>query len=68
MGAKAEIYSLLTDIVSQNKGIIMVSSDLPELIGMCDRILVMQEGRITGEVSAEEASQEKIMEYATLGR
>jgi len=68
VGAKAEIYSLLTDIVSQNKGIIMVSSDLPELIGMCDRILVMQEGRITGEVSAEEASQEKIMEYATLGR
>ncbi len=67
VGAKAEIYALLSDIVGSGKGIIMVSSELPELIGMCDRILVMHEGRMTGEVSAQEASQEIIMEYATKG-
>ncbi len=67
VGAKAEIYTLLSDIVSSGKGIIMVSSELPELIGMCDRILVMHEGKMTGEVSAQEASQEIIMEYATQG-
>jgi ABC-type sugar transport system ATPase subunit len=65
VGAKVEIYKLLSEMASKGKGIIMVSSELPELIGMCDRILVMHEGRMTGEVMAQEASQELIMEYAT---
>ncbi len=65
VGAKSEIYSLLSDLVSEGKGIVMVSSELPELLGMCDRIVVMHEGRMTGTVEAGEASQELIMEYAT---
>lgn len=66
VGAKAEIYRLLCQLAAQGKAIIMISSELPEIIGICDRILVMHDGRITGEVTREEATQEKIMEYATL--
>ena len=47
------------------KGILMISSELPELLGMCDRIYVMNEGSITGEVTKEEANQEKLMTYMT---
>lgn len=65
VGAKAEIYKLLENLVEQGKGVIMISSELPEIIGMCDRILVMHDGRITGEVSRENATQEVIMDYAT---
>jgi ABC-type sugar transport system ATPase subunit len=65
VGAKVEIYNLLTKMASAGKGIIMVSSELPELIGMCDNILVMHEGYLTGVVKAKYASQELIMEYAT---
>jgi len=64
VGAKYEIYKLLTEIVEQQKGVVMVSSELPELIGMCDRIYVMSKGRITGELTREEFSQEAIMKYA----
>jgi ribose transport system ATP-binding protein len=64
VGAKAEIYSLLHQLAEQAKTIIMISSELPELIGMSDRILVMHEGRITGELSRDEFSEEAIMFYA----
>lgn len=66
VGAKLEIYQLMNQLVANGKSIIMISSELPEIVGMCDRILVMRHGRITGELSAAEASQEKIMQYATL--
>ncbi|MNJ76539.1 Ribose import ATP-binding protein RbsA [compost metagenome] len=66
VGAKAEIYKLLDDLVSQGKSIIMISSELPEVLRMSHRVLVMCEGRITGELSREEATQEAIMKYATM--
>jgi methyl-galactoside transport system ATP-binding protein len=65
VGAKFEIYQIMVDLVKQGKSIIMISSEMPELIGMSNRIIVMCSGRITGEVENEEATQEKIMEFAT---
>lgn len=65
IGAKGEIYKLLNELASQGKSIIMISSELPEVLRMSHRIIVMCEGRITGELSNEEATQEKIMQYAT---
>jgi ribose transport system ATP-binding protein len=65
VGAKSEIYHLLNDLAQQGKSIIMISSELPEILRMSHRILVMCEGRITGELSASEATQESIMQYAT---
>lgn len=61
VGAKYEIYSVINDLTAAGKTIIMISSELPEILGMCDRVYVMNEGRIVGELSAEEASQENIM-------
>lgn len=66
VGAKLEIYELMNRLVAKGKSIIMISSELPEVLGMCDRILVMRGGRITGEMNANTATQEKIMQYATL--
>ncbi len=65
VGAKTEIYQLLNELAQQGKSIIMISSELPEILRMSHRIIVMCEGRITGELTNEEASQEKIMDYAT---
>jgi ABC-type sugar transport system, ATPase component len=65
VGAKSEIYRLLNDLAQQGKSIIMISSELPEILRMSHRVLVMCEGRITGELSAAEATQEKIMTFAT---
>ncbi len=65
VGAKYEIYKLMTELARQNKALIMVSSELPELIGMCDRIYVMAKGKVTGMLTRSEFSQESIMEYAT---
>ena len=65
VGAKYEIYKLIPDIVKENKSVIMVSSELPELIGMCDRIYIMCQGRIAGCIEKDEFSQETIMRYAT---
>lgn len=65
VGAKGEIYKLLNELVSQGKSIIMISSELPEILRMSHRIIVMCEGRITGELSSELASQEAIMNLAT---
>lgn len=68
VGAKGEIYKLLDDLTKEGKSIIMISSELPEVLRMSHRIAVMSEGRITGILNAEEASQEKIMELATAYR
>jgi len=65
VGAKSEIYKLLNELAQQGKSIIMISSELPEILRMSHRIVVMCEGRITGELSAAEATQECIMKYAT---
>jgi len=65
VGAKYEIYTLMNQLAQRGIGIIMVSSELPEVIGMSDRILVMHNGRITGEVSRNEATEARIMRYAT---
>ena len=61
VGAKNEIYNIINDLVAQGKSVLMISSDMPELLGMCDRIYVMNEGKIAGELSQNEASQEAIM-------
>jgi len=68
VGSKVEIHELMNDLVAQGAAILMISSELPEILGMSDRILVMHEGRIVGELSREEATQEKIMHLATGGR
>ncbi|MCP1110355.1 sugar ABC transporter ATP-binding protein [Ohessyouella blattaphilus] len=65
VGAKQEIYALMNELVSQGMAIIMISSEMPELMGMSDRIVVMHEGKITGEVSKEEMSQEYILKLAS---
>ncbi len=67
VGAKHEIYQLMNRLVEKGIGIIMISSELPEILGMCDRVLVMREGRTVGEFSREEATQERIMMLATGG-
>lgn len=66
VGAKLEIYELMNRLVAKGKSIIMISSELPEILGMCDRILVMRNGRITSELDNATATQENIMKYATL--
>lgn len=67
IGAKKEIYQIMNELAEQGVAILMISSELPEVIGMSDRVLVMHEGKITGEVTGEEMTQEKIMHYATGG-
>jgi methyl-galactoside transport system ATP-binding protein len=65
VGAKYEIYSIIADLAKSGKTIIMISSEMPELIGMSDRIMVMCEGRVTGILDGKEATQERIMALAT---
>lgn len=65
IGAKGEIYKLIDELAASGKSIIMISSELPEILRMSHRIIVMAEGKITGQLNSEEATQEKIMEYAT---
>ncbi len=65
VGAKYEIYMIMMDLAKQGKGVIMISSEMPELIGMTDRIVVMSEGRVAGVVDSKETSQEDIMRLAT---
>lgn len=64
VGAKTEIYKLMTELARQGQAILMISSELPELIGMCDRIYVMSQGRQTAELQREDFSQETILKYA----
>jgi ribose transport system ATP-binding protein len=66
VGAKEEIYRLLNDLAAEGKSIIMISSELPEVLRMSHRIVVMSEGRVTGVIPANEATQESVMHYATL--
>jgi ABC-type sugar transport system ATPase subunit len=61
VGAKVEIYTLMNEMIRQGKAVVMISSELPEILGMSDRIMVMHEGKIMGELTREEATQEKIM-------
>ena len=61
VGAKYEIYCIINQLIEEGKSVIMISSELPEVLGMSDRIYVMNEGKMVGELSAEEASQESIM-------
>ena len=69
VGAKYEIYTIINQLASEGKGVLIISSELPELLGMCDRIYVMSEGKLTGEVSREDASQEQLMgKYMTKSR
>ncbi|MEH7378687.1 multiple monosaccharide ABC transporter ATP-binding protein [Neobacillus drentensis] len=68
VGAKYEIYTIINQLALDGKGILVISSELPEILGICDRVYVMNEGRITGEVSKEEATQERIMKYMTKSR
>jgi ribose transport system ATP-binding protein len=67
VGSKVEIYQLMNRLAESGVGIIMISSELPEVLGMSDRVLVMHEGRITGEMSRMEATQEAVMHLATGG-
>lgn len=64
VGAKFEIYKIMTELAKQGRGILMISSELPELIGMCDRIYVMSAGRVTAELTPDQFSQETILKYA----
>ena len=66
VGAKSEIYRLLNELARQGKSIIMISSELPEILRLSHRIVVMCEGRVTGALDRAEATQEKIMRYATM--
>ena len=68
VGAKFEIYSIITQLAKQGKSIIMISSEMPELLGMSDRIMVMSEGRLTGILAGQEASEEEIMRLAAQQR
>ncbi|WP_201318922.1 ATP-binding cassette domain-containing protein, partial [Paenibacillus sp. EPM92] len=65
VGAKSEIHALMGKLVEEGKAVIMISSEMPEVLGMSDRIIVMHEGKISGELSRAEANQDKIMKYAT---
>ena len=66
MGAKIEVYNIINDLVKEGKAVVMISSELPEILGMCDRVIVMRSGRITGEINreSEEFNQESIMRVA----
>ena len=66
VGAKAEIHTLITNLAAKGKAIILVSSELPEILGMSDRIAVMREGKLTGIVERKDATQEVVMRYATM--
>jgi ABC-type sugar transport system ATPase subunit len=66
VGTKAAVHALMSNLAAQGMAILMISSELPEVLGMSDRILVMREGQLTGEFSRAEATQEKLMSAATV--
>jgi len=66
VGAKYEIYTIINSLAAEGKAVLVISSELPELLGLCDRIYALSAGRLTGEVSREDASQEKLMRYMTM--
>jgi ABC-type sugar transport system ATPase subunit len=65
VGAKYEIYTIMQSLAEEGIAIVMISSELPEILGMSDRIIVMHEGKLAGELSRSEATQEKILSFAT---
>jgi ABC-type sugar transport system ATPase subunit len=65
VGVKYEIYNLMLNLAKEGIGVLVISSDLPELLGICDRIAVMCEGRVTGTLNRADATQEKVMTLAT---
>ena len=65
VGAKYEIYTIIAELAKQGKSIIMISSEMAEIIGMSDRVMVMCDGRVTGFIDGKDATQENIMELAT---
>jgi len=64
VGAKAEIHALLRDYARAGRGVVVISSEMPELIGLCDRILVMREGRLAGEVEGRTATERELIQLA----
>ncbi|AQT83087.1 ABC transporter ATP-binding protein [Mycolicibacterium litorale] len=68
VGAKYEIYTIINDLAARGKAVVVISSELPELLGMCDRIYALSQGRLTGEVTGSEATQENLMRYMMKGR
>jgi putative multiple sugar transport system ATP-binding protein len=68
VGAKYEIYGIINELAAQGKAVVVISSELPELLGLADRIYAISEGKLTGEVSREDASQETLMHYMTAGK
>jgi putative multiple sugar transport system ATP-binding protein len=68
VGAKYEIYSIINELAAQGKAVLVISSELPELLGLCDRVYALSEGRITGELDRAEATQERLMQYMTRGQ
>ncbi len=67
IGTKAEIYSLFNELVQEGIGILVISSDLPEVLALADRILIMRHGHLTGELAHADATEEKVMHLAALG-
>ncbi len=67
VGAKYEIYGIINDLAAQGKAVVVISSELPELLGLCDRIYTIAEGRITGDVPRADATQERLMQLMTVG-
>lgn len=65
VGAKAEIYNVIQDLAGQGLGIVVVSSYMPELLGICDRVIVVREGSIAGELAAREATEEDVLRLAS---
>ena len=68
VGAKFEIYGIINEMAAQGKAVIVISSELPELIGLCDRIYTIAEGRLTAEVPRDDATQEELMRHMTAAR
>ncbi|MER5269128.1 multiple monosaccharide ABC transporter ATP-binding protein [Actinosynnema sp. NPDC002837] len=68
VGAKYEIYSIINDLADQGRAVLVISSELPELLGLCDRVYALSEGRITGELDRAEATQERLMHHMTQGQ
>ena len=67
VGAKAEFYKMIREYARNGMAVILISSELPEVIGLSDRIIIMREGRVAGEVTREEATEELLLNYAMLG-
>ncbi|MEV0195612.1 multiple monosaccharide ABC transporter ATP-binding protein [Nonomuraea sp. NPDC050691] len=68
VGAKYEIYTIINQLADEGKAVLVISSELPELLGLCDRIYTLSQGRITGELPREEATQERLMYHMTMGQ